>query len=351
MKAAIYHGPGDVRIGTAPEPAEPGPGEVMIRVTMCGLCGTDAHEFAHGPAMIPLKQRHPASGHVGPMIPGHEFTGVVERAAPDVTAFPAGTRVVAGAGRWCGTCPPCLAGRTNLCHSYYTYGLNTNGGLAEYVTVPAVMCAAVPDECDNGNAVLAQPMAIALHALNRSGAGPGDPVAIFGAGGIGSLLVAAAASRGTEAHVLDIDEDRLGTALALGATTARISDAKGLAAVRELGRTGAPVVIEASGSAAGLRDALRVTGTGGRVVMLGLPKATAQVDVRTAVISEIDLVSSSAHVCSTDIPEAVTALARRPIDDLIVDRVVPLDEVVTLGLEPLAGGLLRGKAVVSVNEK
>jgi (R,R)-butanediol dehydrogenase/meso-butanediol dehydrogenase/diacetyl reductase len=349
MKAAVYHGRRDVRIVSAAEPDAPGPGEVLLRVALCGLCGTDSHEYAHGPSMIPLTRRHPASGHLGPMIPGHEFTGVVEEASPDVTAIPVGTRVVAGAGRWCGTCGPCLKGRTNLCDAYYTYGLNTHGGLAQYITVPAAMCAAVPDGCADDDAVLAQPLAIALHALTRSGAGPGDPVVIFGAGGIGSLLVAAAAFRGIPAHVLDVDEERLETAVGLGAATARIADGKGLAAVRELGRTGAPVVIEASGSAAGLRDALAVAGAGGRVVMLGLPKAAAEVDVRTAVISEIDLVTSSAHVCTTDIPEAVAALARRSISGRIVDRVVALDEIVPLGLEPLSEGRLRGKAVVSVD--
>jgi threonine dehydrogenase-like Zn-dependent dehydrogenase len=263
-------------------------------------------------------------------------------------AIAPGTRVVAGAGRWCGSCPPCLAGRTNLCHSYTTHGLNRDGGLAEYVTVPAVMCAAVPDGCADEEAVLAQPLAIALHALNRSGAGPGDPVVVFGAGGIGTLLIAAAAFRGTPVHVLDVDPGRLETAVALGAASARIADPAGLDAVRGLGRTGAPVVVEASGSAAGLRDALRVTGTGGRVVMLGLPKATAEVDVRAAVVAEIDLVSTSAHVCATDIPEAVAALTARPVSGLIVDRVVLLEEIVPQGLAPLAAGALRGKAVVRV---
>ncbi|MET9357260.1 alcohol dehydrogenase catalytic domain-containing protein [Streptomyces sp. NPDC006617] len=328
-----------------PEPAGPGPGEVTLRISLCGLCGTDGHEFASGPSMIPLTRRHPASRHLGPMIPGHEFTGVIEQAGSDVTDLVVGMRVVAGAGRWCGSCPPCRAGRTNLCRSYFTYGLNTHGGLAEYLTVPAAMCAAVPDECPDHSAVLAQPMAIALHALNRSGAAPGDPVVIIGAGGIGSLLVAAAASRGLKAHVLDVSTARLETALALGAATARPADADGWKAVR---KQGVQVVVEASGSAPGLRGALEVTAPGGRVVMLGLPKAPTEVDVRAAVISEIDLVSTSAHVCTTDIPEAVTVLADRSVSPLIVDRTVALEDVVPMALEPLAGHQLPGKAVISL---
>jgi (R,R)-butanediol dehydrogenase/meso-butanediol dehydrogenase/diacetyl reductase len=350
MKAAVYHGPGDVRVESVADPAFPRQGQVTIRVRRCGICGTDAHEYAHGPSMIPLRHKHPASGHLGPMVLGHEFTGVVEAAAGETGPITVGTRVVAGAGNWCGECPPCLAGRTNLCHSYYTHGLQTHGGLAEYVTVPARMCVALPDECDTDNAVLAQPMAIAMHALARGGARPGEPVVIMGAGGIGSLLIAAAVAREMPAHVLDIDEQRLATARELGATTAALADADGLAAVRALSRTGAPLVVEASGSAVALGNALDVAGTGGRVVMLGLPSTAVELAVRRAVIAEIDLVSSSAHVCATDLPAAVDALTRHPIASLIVDRVVPLADLVPQGLAALAAGTAHGKVVISLDQ-
>jgi (R,R)-butanediol dehydrogenase / meso-butanediol dehydrogenase / diacetyl reductase len=347
VKAARYYGPGDVRVEQSADPGAPGPGEVVIRVARCGICGTDGHEYAHGPAMIPLHERHRSSGHVGPMIIGHEFTGTIE-ASGDGTSVKEGARVVAGAGRWCGRCEPCRAGRTNLCHSYYTYGLHTDGGLAGYVTVPGEMCVAVPDSCDDANAVLAQPMAIAMHALSRGEARPGQPVVIVGAGGIGSLLTAAAAALDLPAHVLDLDEQRLDAARELGAAAVSRPDADGLAAARALGRTGAPLVIEASGSAGGLRSALAVAGTGGRVVMLGLPGGDVALAVRQAVIAEVDLVSSSAHVCRSDLPAAVDVLNRRPVAGLIVDRTVSLDEIVPRGLAPLAAGKLTGKAVIAI---
>jgi threonine dehydrogenase-like Zn-dependent dehydrogenase len=347
VKAARFHGPGDVRVEQVPDPADPDPGAVVIRVARCGICGTDGHEYARGPAMIPLSRRHAASGHLGPMTIGHEFTGTVA-AAGDGSPLRAGTRVVAGAGQWCGQCGPCLAGRTNLCHSYFTYGLHADGGLADYVTVPAQMCVPVPDACDDGNAVLAQPMAIAMHALSRGGAAAGEPAVVVGAGGIGSLLIAAAAARDIPAHVIDLDEARLEAARRLGVASASRPDEAGLATVRGLGRTGAPLVIEASGSALGLRTALEIAGTGGRVVMLGLPGGDVALSVRQAVIAEIDLISSSAHVCRSDLPAAVDALRRRPVAGLIVDRTVPLDEIVAGGLAPLAAGALAGKAVISI---
>src|SRR3989442_11076455 len=104
-----------------------------------------------------------------------------------------GQRVVAGAGRWCDDCPACAAGRTTLCERYFTYGLSTHGGMAERITVPAAMCVAVPDGCDDANAVLAQPVAIAMHAVDRSGIEPGSDILVIGAGGVGALPVAPAA--------------------------------------------------------------------------------------------------------------------------------------------------------------
>ena len=111
-------------------------------------------------------------------------TSLRYRGIGEASGIALGTCVVAGAGQWCGQCGPCLAGRTNLCHSYFTYGLQANGVVADYVTVPAQMCVPVPDACDDGNAVLAQPMAIAMHALSRGGAAAGDPVGVVGAGAL-----------------------------------------------------------------------------------------------------------------------------------------------------------------------
>ena len=113
---------------------------MRLRVLRGALCGTDAGEYAYGPIMVPLTWRHPASGHEGPTIIGHEFVGAVEAVGSGVDALAVGDRVVPGAGMWCGACAWCRAGRTNLCADYYTLGLNAHGGLAEQVNVPARMC-------------------------------------------------------------------------------------------------------------------------------------------------------------------------------------------------------------------
>ncbi len=156
MRAAVFHAPGDVRIEPVPEPGAPGPGELLIRVTKAALCGTDSAEWDHGPLLAQP-----------PVILGHEFTGQVVAAGPGVRGFPAGTRVVSGAGISCGTCAWCAAGRTNLCARYQTLGLHRDGGLAEFVLSPAAICRPVPDSLDDTGAAMAQPLAVALHAARR----------------------------------------------------------------------------------------------------------------------------------------------------------------------------------------
>src|SRR5205085_1981239 len=172
---------------------------------------------------IPLHQAHPVSGHQGPVILGHEFMGIVVEVGAAVTALRVGQRVVPGAGRWCGSCLQCLAGRTNICERYVLYGIHTHGGLAERVTVPSSMCAAVPESCSNEAAALAQPCAVAIHALDRVDIEPGQSVALFGVGGIGGFLLAAllARTRGDLSLIIvEVDERKRHLAERLGASAA-----------------------------------------------------------------------------------------------------------------------------------
>ncbi len=188
MRAAVLHAPRDLRLEDRPEP-ERRPGEVIVEVTYNGLCGTDATEYAKGPMMVPLLIRHPGSGHVGPTVLGHEFIGTVVDTGPEARRW-AGRRVASGAGVWCGACAWCRRGRTNLCERYYTLGLSTHGGLARYVAVPAATLCEIPDGCADLEAVLAQPLAVGLHGVSRSGVRHGDTVVLLGAGAIGSFLLA-----------------------------------------------------------------------------------------------------------------------------------------------------------------
>jgi threonine dehydrogenase-like Zn-dependent dehydrogenase len=341
MRAAVYHGPGDVRVESVPDPRDPGPDELLLQVTRASICGTDASEYASGPHLIPRDAR---------VILGHEFTGTVLAAGSAVEGVATGSRVVAGAGMWCGQCPPCRAGRTNLCRSYYTLGLQADGGLAEYVLAPSKMCEVVPDGCSDDAAALAQPLAVALHAVRRGAIAAGEPAVIVGVGGIGAFLVAAAKARGASPLIAaDVRDRRLETARRLGADV--VVDARSedlLTAVREAtGGEGAAVFVEASGRDGALATAAACTRRGGRVVMLGLPTTPQLLDVARISLAEIDLVATLAHVCKDDLPEAVAMLAAGNLHDIVLDRTVPLEAVVAEGLAPLAAGALDGKVLVA----
>src|SRR5437868_6989419 len=277
MKAAVYHGPLDVRVEEVADPGPPGPEEVLVAPLVGSLCGTDLSEFLAGPKRIPLHQAHPVSGHQGPVILGHEFMGIVIEVGAAVTDLHVGQRVVPGAGKWCGSCPQCLAGRTNICERAVLYGIHTHGGLAELVTVPASMCVSVPESCSNEAAALAQPCAVAIHALNRIAIEPVQSVALFGVGGIGGFLLAALLARMQDdlsLIVVDVDKRKRHLAERLGASSAAflLSDELTEAAIREdtCGH-GVDLAIEASGSATASQQALSVVRMGGTLLQVGIP--------------------------------------------------------------------------------
>jgi (R,R)-butanediol dehydrogenase/meso-butanediol dehydrogenase/diacetyl reductase len=340
VKAAVFRAPGSVQVEQVPEPGPPGPGELLIRVSKAALCGTDSAEWDHGPLLAQP-----------PVVLGHEFTGTVVAAGRGAEGFPLGTRVVSGAGISCGTCEWCTAGRTNLCASYQTLGLHRDGGLAELVLSPASICRPVPESLDDVAAVLAQPLAVALHAARRGGAGPGRSCAVIGAGGIGAFIVAAAVGLGSGPVIaIDVADSRLKSAAALGAAVTVNADRQDAAeAVRSAtGQQGAHVVIEASGAPASPVAALAMVRRGGDLVIVGLQPRPVALDLFSVSTREIDMHGTLAHVCGEDLPDALNLLASTPLASTVLGDVIRLDDLVERGLRPLAEGKARGKIVVDV---
>ena len=340
MKAAVFHGPRDVRIEDIAEPDEPTGSDVLLEVVRAAICGTDASEWDHGPILC-------RAG----VVLGHEFVGRVAAVGPDVAGVVVGDRVVSGAGISCGRCAWCLRGRTNLCAEYRTLGLQVNGGLAEYVTSPASICRAVPDACDDDAAAMTQPLAVALHALTRVGLGAEESVAVIGVGGIGSFIVAGAARRAARGRVVavDIDAGRLATAAALGAHEAVDASGHELAALlRELtGGVGFDVVIEASGAPHAPAAAIAAARRGGRVLLVGLHGAPRELDLTSTILREVDIFTTVAHVCDSDIPAALALLADSDVASITAGPRIPLDALVDEELRPLAERRASGKILVS----
>ncbi|HEX5118018.1 MAG TPA: alcohol dehydrogenase catalytic domain-containing protein [Pseudonocardiaceae bacterium] len=347
MRAAVYHGAKDVRIEERPVPTA-GAGQVLVRVTRSGICGTDATEYLHGPGMFPVHRKHAASGHIGPMVMGHEFVGEVVDHGPGADHL-AGQRIATGAGVSCGACGWCRSGRTNLCARYWTLGLNADGGLAGYAAVPAATCVPIPDDCVDDAAGLAQPLAVGLHAVRRARVAPDETVVVIGAGAIGSfILCGLARRRPARVIALDVADDRLRTATALGATeTHNVADRDPVPLVRELtGGEGAPLVIESSGAPGSAQRAVRMAARGGRVLLVGLAHEPQSLDLADATLREVDLLSTVAHVCGDDIPAALALLAGGDIATHLLDRVIGLDALVPDGLDALVERRAAGKILV-----
>jgi (R,R)-butanediol dehydrogenase/meso-butanediol dehydrogenase/diacetyl reductase len=342
MKAAVYYGEHDVRVEDRPMPVR-GEGEALLRVVRSGMCGTDATEWRAGPILFPVNRVHPVTGHTGPMILGHEFIGEVTESGG---SFEVGDIVASGAGVWCGECPRCLEGRTNLCFNYYTLGLNIDGGMAEFVSCPERALVPVPAGLDVDLAGLAQPLAVGLHAARRSGVADGDRVVLIGAGAIGSFVLAGILSLAdVDVTVVDFPGSRLDRSLRIGA--ARIIEAGPDAAAHVLaavGPRGADVVIEASGAPGQLNNALAMVRTGGTILQVGLPSREQPVDIHDLVMREVSIRTTLAHVCGQDLGPALAILATTNLGTELLDSVHPLGDIAEQ-LELLATGQLEGKVL------
>lgn len=337
MRAAVYHGPGDIRLEEAPVPT-PGAGEVLIEVLRSGLCGTDVTEWVAGPKLIPLHSRHPHSGHVGPMIPGHEMVGrVVESNAPDL---PSGTLVAGAASVPCWDCDRCREGRTNICQRLYSLGLNAPGSHAEYVAGPARSFVPLPEGLSIDAAGIAQPVAVGVHAARRAQARPGDRVVLFGAGAIGSFVLSGLRHLvdDLDVTVVDVDASRLERASRLGAdATVHGDDVEGL--------RGADLVIEATGVPELVTRATELVRPGGRVLAVGMPARPSEIDVHHLVFNEITLDTTVALTIREDLPTALELLTETQLADELLDSVRPLSTIPST-LDEMAAGEVAGKVLI-----
>lgn len=324
MRAAVLHAAGDLRVEERPVPT-PGPGEALVRVSVCGVCGSDASEFDRGPLLT-----------VPPVTLGHEFVGVVEALGPDADGIAVGATVVCGAGVSCGTCKPCRAGRTNLCRSYQTLGLQRDGGLAEYVLAPVGILLNVTDSGLSTDTLgMAQPMSIAVHAVRRSGLRAGQDAVIVGAGGIGTFITVAAVATGARVLVADLNAERLELAARLGAFATLKADEGGLGErITRLGMD-VDVYFEVTGSAPGLASVLDAAQPGATIVPVGIQRGEPALPLGSWTLREYTIVGTVAHVFATDMPEAVRLLGTRDDWSDLAHRVLPLDRVADEGLRPL----------------
>lgn len=297
MKAVVVHSAGDLRLEERPIP-DPGEGEVRIRTTHGGICGSDLHYYLDGRVGNFVIRE--------PLVLGHEVVGTVD--VDPSGAIPVGTPVAIHPATADHTCPECEAGRPNICrHARYLGSAasdpQTQGGFAEQIVVRHDQLRMLPDGLDLARAVLAEPLGVALHAINQAGGVSGKKVLVSGSGPIGALVVAAAAARGAAAvTATDLQDTPLEVARRVGAThTIRVDREP----VPELEFDTA---FEASGSPRGLSAAIASVVRGGTVVQVGsLPGGELPVVLSVLVAREITL--RGAFRFLDEIDEAIRLLA------------------------------------------
>ena len=271
MRAGVLHAIGDIRCETVPTP-QPAAGEVIVRVRACGICGSDvARVFQTGMYHLPE-------------IPGHEFAGEVAALGDGVSTVGVGDRVAVIPLIECGVCPSCLTGEVSMCDNYDYLGSRSAGGFAEYVRAPAKNLVPLPPEVDYETGALTEVLAVALHAVRRTGGLlGGERVAVFGAGTVGLLAAQWARILGASAVCsVDIVQAKLDLAAQLGSDLClHAEDEVADRLIAWTGGQGVDVAIEASGANAALEQAIGSMAKRGKLVLVGRQEHPVQLAART----------------------------------------------------------------------
>jgi 2-desacetyl-2-hydroxyethyl bacteriochlorophyllide A dehydrogenase len=262
MKAALITRPGAVEVVSVEDPA-PGPRQVVVQVSACGLCGTDLHilqgEFA--PEL--------------PVIPGHEFAGEVVAVGTAVTELPVGARVAVDPSLFCFECHYCRIGRNNLCERWAAIGVTHPGGAAEFVAVPVANCMVLPETVRTEDAALIEPLSCAVRGYDILRARLASRVLIYGAGTMGLMMLQLAKATGAAGvDVVDVNAERLATAVQLGCSATAAS-----ADELDPPPHGWDLVVDATGNARAIQDALGRVGKGGTYLQFGVADYAARATI------------------------------------------------------------------------
>jgi len=324
MDALRWHGNRDVRLETVDLELPLGPGMVEAEVSLCGICGSDVAEFAHGPFAIRARP-HPLSGQMPPVTLGHEFSARIVAVGEGVADLAVGDRVAADACWRCERCQACRDGHYNRCPLSGSIGLCSDGGFAPLVRFPAYCAVKLPDQVSDRAGALLEPLAVGLHALDRGGARAGQTVVVLGFGPIGAATAELANAMGLRCLVGEPSPARRERADALGLET---FDPAGEArdvtrAVRQQTGGGADIVVDASGVPAALESAPDMTVRGGRIVVAGLPKRPPVIDAARLVLFERSIVGTLGY--AHDLPRVATMIADgRLAPEPLITKVVRL---------------------------
>lgn len=315
MKALVIKKPGEAAVESIAEPA-PSEERLLLKVRMIGLCGSDLNSFRGKNPMVTF-----------PRIPGHEVAATIVNGSTNNPALAAGANVTLSPYTSCGVCAACLRKRPNACQCNETLGIQRDGALTEYITMPAEKLYAanlsVKELC------LVEPLTVGFHAVARGRVAAMDTVAVFGCGGVGLGAIAASNFCGARTIGIDVDDNKLNLARKAGASDT-INSSKEPLHQRLLNLTsglGPDVIIEAIGLPQTFRSAVEEVAFTGRVVYIGYAKEPVAYETRLFVQKELDIMGSR-NALPEDFHRVIGMLeARRfPVDDA-VSSIVTIQEV------------------------
>ena len=343
MNTLLYSGWERIEVAPQPEPSV-APDEVLLRVSACGLCGSELEAF---------KNRSPRR--VPPLVLGHEFCGVVEAAGSEVLGWEPGRRAVSNSLVACNECVRCQRGDTHLCAHRQIFGMNRPGAFAPLVNVPARCLIPWPDSLPAEAACLAEPLANGVHVahlLERWSAGrPIETAVVFGAGPIGLMcLQTLQVLLGASVGVVDLSPERLEVARALGASSTcdpREADAAEWAR-SWTGGEGVDACVDAAGVAPTKAASLKSVRAGGACVWIGLGQNEVTLETFGITLPEISILGSYAST-QDEMAQAVELMASGRVDALSWPQVFPLQEGVEAFERMLAARGRDIKAVILPN--
>lgn len=336
MKAAVWYGKEDIRYEDYPDPS-PAEGQVKVKIKQCGICGSDLHEFRSGPFIIPAKP-HPLTGRAGgPVILGHEFSAEVVEIGAGAKRFKVGDRVTVNPLIYCGKCHYCRKGEHIMCTKLGTIGFAWDGAFAEYGVYPEYGLLKLPDSVTDDMGAFAEPLAVAVHAVNRSGMRIGDRVAIVGAGPIGLFVLQACKAAGaSHVYVIEPMKARMKTAVKTGATA--VFDPTETDVGKEIGELTeglrADIAFDCVGNQSSFDTAVKVTGRRAKICVVGLALKPIAVPFFRLWGHEKDITFSSGY--QHEFPAAIAYLGdgRVKVDNLISGR-IEVKDLVEKGIKAL----------------
>jgi len=287
MDALVIHAPGDLRVEDVATPAV-GAGQALVRVRTGGICGSDLHYFQHGGfGTVRIRE---------PMVLGHEVAGVVEAVGADVGGLAVGERIAVCPSRPCGTCRFCQLGLQNHCLDMRYYGSamrmpHVQGAFRQQIVIEASQAFRLADGISDAEGAMAEPLAVALHAVNRAGPLLGRSVLVTGCGPIGAMAIIAARRAGaTRIVATDVVDQPLRKAAKVGADeTVNVAQQPDALTRYAVDKGQFDVLFEASGNALALRAAFDVLRPRGVIVQLGLAGGELTLPLNTVVAKEFEL--------------------------------------------------------------